>query len=105
MDRLRDERLNDLLQAQADPRRRAEQAFADTIYAPASPYHRPSGGTRETVERLTAGDLRTAYERNLDPRRMTLVIGGDLGGQDVVELAERLFGAWRAVRLRSAGGG
>ncbi len=62
---------------------------------PASPYHRPSGGTRETVERLTAGDLRTAYERNLDPRRATLVIGGDLGGQDVTELAERLFGAWR----------
>ena len=45
VERLRDERLNDLLQAQADPRRRAEEAFADTIYAPASPYHRPSGGT------------------------------------------------------------
>jgi zinc protease len=97
VERLRDERLNDLLQAQADPRRRAEQAFADTVYAPASPYHRPSGGTRETVERLTAGDLRTAYERNLDPRRATLVVGGDLGGQDVVELAERLFGAWRST--------
>jgi zinc protease len=95
VERLRDERLNDLLQAQADPRRRAEQVFADTIYASASPYHRPSGGTRETVERLTADDLRRAYERNLDPRRTTLVIGGDLGGQDVVGLAERLFGSWQ----------
>jgi zinc protease len=102
VDRLRDERLNDLLQAQADPRRRAEQAFADTIYAPVSPYHRPSGGTRETVERLTAADLRTAYERNLDPRRATLVVGGDLGGQDVVELAERLFGAWQSSGVASA---
>ena len=55
VERLRDERLNDLLQAQADPRRRAEEAFVGTIYAPESPYHRPSGGTRETVERLTAG--------------------------------------------------
>ena len=54
VERLRDERLNDLLQAQADPRRRAEEAFVGTIYAPASPYHRPSGGTRETVEGLTA---------------------------------------------------
>ena len=94
VERLRDERLNDLLQAQADPRRRAEQVFADTIYASSSPYHRPSGGTRETVERLTADDLRRAYERNLDPRRATLVVAGDLGGLDVVELAERLFGAW-----------
>jgi zinc protease len=96
VERLRDERLNDLLQAQADPRRRAEQAFVDTIYAPASPYHRPSGGTRETVERLTAIDLRRAHERSLDPRRATLVVAGDLGGQDVVALAERLFGSWRA---------
>jgi zinc protease len=95
VERLRDERLNDLLQAQADPRRRAEQAFADTIYAPASPYHRPSGGTRETVERLTPDDLRTAYQRNLHPRRATLVVGGDLGGQDLTDLAERLFGSWR----------
>ncbi len=95
VERLRDERLNDLLQAQADPRRRAEHAFVDTIYSSASPYHRPSGGTRETVERLTAGDLRTAYERSLDPRRATLVVAGDLGGQDVVELAERLFGSWQ----------
>ena len=96
VDRLRDERLNDLLQAQADPRRRAEHAFADTIYAPESPYHRPSGGTRETVEPLTPADLRRAYERILDPGQATFVVAGDLGGQDVVALAERMFGAWRA---------
>jgi len=104
VERLRDERLNDLLQAQADPRRRAEQAFVDTIYASASPYHRPSGGTRETVERLTASDLRRAYERNLDPRRATLVVAGDLGGQDVAELAERLLGSWQGSGPDGSGG-
>jgi predicted Zn-dependent peptidase len=103
VERLRDERLNDLLQAQADPRRRAEQAFADTIYAPASPYHRPSGGRRETVERLTATELRGAYERSLDPARATLVVAGDLGGQDVVELAGRLFGTWRGGQSQTRG--
>ena len=94
VERLRDERLNDLLQARADPRRRVDEAFVGTIYAPESPYHRPSGGTRETVERLTAGILRDVYARTLDPRRATLVVGGDLGDQDVVGLIERLFGAW-----------
>ena len=94
VERLRDERLNDLLQAQADPRRRAEHAFAATIYAPASPYHRPSGGTRETVERLTPDQLGRAYERAVDPRRATLVVAGDLGGQQVIPLAEKLFGGW-----------
>lgn len=94
VERLRDERLNDLLQAQADPRRRADETFIGTIYAPASPYHRPSAGTRETVEGLDDGTARQAYERILDPARATLVVGGDLGGQDVVELARRLFGEW-----------
>ena len=95
VERLRDERLNDLLQAKADPRRRVEEAFIGTIYAPASPYHRPSGGTRETVEGLTAADLRRSLRAGLlDPARATLVVGGDLGGQDVLELAERLFGDW-----------
>jgi predicted Zn-dependent peptidase len=94
VERLRDERLNDLLQAQADPRRRAEEAFVGTIYAPESPYHRPSGGTRETVERLTATHLRDVYQRALDPSRATLIIGGDLGDQDVGALTERLLGSW-----------
>jgi zinc protease len=94
VERLRDERLNDLLQAQADPRRRADETFIGTIYAPASPYHRPSAGTKETVEGLDDAAARRAYERILDPSRATLVVGGDLGGQDVVELARRLFGEW-----------
>ncbi|HEU4674152.1 MAG TPA: insulinase family protein, partial [Candidatus Limnocylindrales bacterium] len=54
VDRLREERLNDILQARADPRRRVEEALIETIYSPASPYHRPAGGVRETVERLDA---------------------------------------------------
>jgi predicted Zn-dependent peptidase len=96
VERLRDERLNDLLQAQADPRRRAELTFAATVYSPLSPYHRPSGGTRETVEQLTPDHLRRAYARALDPRRATLVVAGDLGGQRVLPLAERLLGGWVA---------
>ena len=94
VERLRDERLNDLLQARADPRRRVEEAFVGVIYAPEAPYHRPAGGTRETVERLTPDDLRSVYRATLHPARATLIVGGDLGGQDVVEIARGLFGDW-----------
>src|SRR3954451_21406736 len=41
VDRLREERLNDLLQAEADPRRRSDEAFTATIYTGAAPYRRP----------------------------------------------------------------
>jgi zinc protease len=94
VDRLRDERLNDLLQAEADPRRRADEAFAATIYTGGSPYRRPSGGTRETVEGLGRPQLRHAYDRGLDPARATLVVGGDLSGIDAAAIAERLLGSW-----------
>ena len=96
VDRLRDERLNDLLQARADPRRRADEAFVDTIYAPDAPYHRPAGGTRETVAGLGPAQLRSAYERGLDPARATFIIGGELAGLDVRTTVERLFGDWTA---------
>jgi len=96
VDRLRDERLNDLLQAEADPRRRADEVFAATIYSGGSPYRRPSGGLKPTVERLDAARLRAAYHRGLDPARSTLIVGGDLTGIDVAGIAERLLGGWAA---------
>ncbi len=96
VERLRDERLNDLLQAKADPRRRAEEAFIETIYADGSPYQRPAGGLRETVEDLDATAARAELARRFDPARMTLIVGGDLTGLDVEALAEARFGAWMA---------
>ena len=97
VDRLRDERLNDLLQARADPRRRADEAFVDTIYASDAPHHRPAAGTRETVASLGPAQLRRAYERGLDPRA-TFIVGGELAGLDVRTTVERLFGDWTASR-------
>lgn len=94
IERLRDERLNDLLQAQADPRRRADETYIGTIYASDSPYHRPAAGTRETVEGLDRAAAERAYRRILDPDRATLVVAGELGGQDVIGMANRLFGGW-----------
>jgi zinc protease len=95
VERLRDERLNDILQARADPRRRAEEAFVETIYTSRSPYHRPSGGVRETVARLDSARVRSTYLRAFDPARATLVVGGDLSGIDVPGIAQRLFGTLR----------
>ncbi|MEO8208481.1 MAG: pitrilysin family protein [Chloroflexota bacterium] len=96
IDRLRDERLNDLLQAAADPRRRAEEAFIETIYAPTSPYRHPAAGLRGTVEKLDADAARRALARLFDPARMTLIVGGDLTDLDVPALASERFASWQA---------
>jgi zinc protease len=94
IERLRDERLNDILQAKADARRRAEERFVDAIYTRDSPYRRPASGIQETVAGLDAAACRAILARRFDPARMTLIVGGDLEGIDVRALAEERFGGW-----------
>jgi zinc protease len=97
VERLRDERLNDLLQAKADPRRRADDGFVETIYARGSTYGRPSGGTDATVPKLDADACRDIHASRLNPARMTLLVGGDLDavGDDVRSIVESRFGGWQ----------
>jgi zinc protease len=94
IDRLRDERLTDLLQAKADPRRRADEAYVSSIYADHSPYHRPAGGARETVEGLTSAQLRTVHGLAYRPSQAALVLAGDVDPGEVAQLAASLFGDW-----------
>jgi len=95
VDRLRDERLNDLMQAWADPRRRAERVFPETIYAPDAAYSRPLGGMHSTVRHLDRDAVAERHAAALDPSRATLIVAGDLAGLDVAKLAEEHFAAWQ----------
>ena len=92
VERLRDERMNDLLQAWSDPRRRAERVFPETIYGPASPYRRPLAGVQTTVRPLDRAAVVARHAALLDPAAATLVVAGDLGGQRLDELAEEHLG-------------
>jgi zinc protease len=96
VDRLRDERLTDLLQAKADPRRRAEEAFVAALYAATSPYRRPAGGTADTVTGLTAAELRAVHDRAIDPARSAIVLAGEVDADAVIRDVEGLFGDWAA---------
>jgi predicted Zn-dependent peptidase len=99
--RLRDERLNDLLQARAEPRRRVEQAFAAAIYTADSPYSRPAAGDEESVPRLDREELARIHRALLNPARTALIVGGDLSGLDLPSMAAEVFGGLGPT-LRSA---
>lgn len=88
VERLRDERINDLHQVWLDPRRRAERVFAETIYSSQSAYSRPLGGVLETVERLGREQVVARHRAALAGQSPTLVVAGDLTGLDVVRLVE-----------------
>jgi zinc protease len=94
VERLREERLNDLLQAQAEPRRRVERAFAEAIYADTAAYRRSMGGNEETVPGIDRDVLVARHASLMRPADATLLVVGDLTGVDVRRLAEDSLGGW-----------
>jgi zinc protease len=101
VERLRDERMNDLMQAWSDPRRRSERVFPETIFPAGSPYRRPLAGIQTTIRGLDRAAVAARHQALLDPARATLVVAGDLSGVPLAELAEEHLGG----RTASAGAG
>lgn len=94
VERLRDERLNDLQQVMADARRRAEKAFPAVIYADGAAYGRPLGGVEETIAPIDRDTLAERHAALMRPQAATLIVCGDIEDVAVDELAAEAFGSW-----------
>ena len=92
--RLRAERLAEILQAHADPRTLADEAFLRYTFAETTPYRRASAGTRQTVERLTLEDVSAFHARHYAPSVAHLIVSGRFDRGAVIATAERLLGSW-----------
>jgi zinc protease len=93
-ERLRGERLNDILQARAEPGRLADEMFLRHIYATGVPYARPSGGIPETVEPLSVADARRFHAEAWQPAAAHLILAGAVDAATGFAAAERIFGTW-----------
>jgi predicted Zn-dependent peptidase len=103
VDRLRDERMNDLLQAWSDPRRRAERVFPETIFAPDTPYSRPLAGIQTTIRPLDRDAVAARHAQLVEPSTATLVVAGDLAGVPLLELADEHLGQRPSPTAGSSG--
>ncbi len=92
--RLRTERLADLLQQRSEPRSLADEAFAQAIYAPGARYAIPDGGTERSVRALTLDQLRAFYDDRYSPRSTTVVLVGDVSLDAGVSLVSLVLGSW-----------
>lgn len=96
VERLRDERLNDLMQAKAEPRRRVERIYPEAIFAADAPYRRPLAGTEATVPAIDRAAIAARHAALMRPDAATLVVAGDLAGIDVAAEVARAFAGWPA---------
>ncbi len=94
--RLREERLNDLAQAMADARRRADRAFPGVIYADGAAYGRLRAGDEATVAGLGRDDLAARHEALWRPDACSLIVSGDLEDLAVEGAVTEALGPWLA---------
>ena len=95
--RLRGERLADLLQQRSEPRSLADEAIAQAIYAPGARYAKPDGGSEQSVRAMTLEQVRAFYAARYSPHATTVVLVGDVGPDDGLALVTRVLGNWRGV--------
>lgn len=93
-ERLKAERLNDILQARADPGRLADESFLRHVFAPETPYSRLSAGVPETVGNLAVADARAFHASRYAPTVADLVVAGAIDVDGAMEAVERHFGSW-----------
>jgi zinc protease len=110
-DRLRAERLNDILQARADPGRLADESFLREVFAEGVPYGRLSAGGPETVEALSVDDARAFHATRYAPNVADVVVAGAIEPDATLAVIERHLGDWaglgtghRAVEPAQRGG-
>ena len=96
--RLRAERLADLLQQRSEPRSLADEAIAQSIYAPGARYAKPDGGSEQSVRAMTLDQVRAFYAARYSPHGTTVVLVGDVGTDDGIALVARVLGNWRGAK-------
>jgi zinc protease len=94
VERLKAERLAELLQLRAEPRGLADEMFSRFLYEPASRYARPDGGDEASVSAITRSDVVAFHQRRFAPGGTTLIAAGDITFERIEALAEGVLGDW-----------
>jgi predicted Zn-dependent peptidase len=94
LERLRKERLTDLLQLKDRAPQIADRAYAAILYGERHPYGRPLTGTEASTRAITRNDVRRFYQTYYRPNNATLIVVGDVTPDDVERRVRALFGSW-----------
>jgi zinc protease len=98
VERLKAERLSELMQQQVEPRGLADDKFSEFLFVSGSRYAVPGGGNMASVRMLDAAQLRTFHAARYVPAATTLVFAGDVTAAKAAELATRAFDEWRGAK-------
>src|SRR5256714_6012332 len=78
IERLKAERLAEILQLETEPRGLADEKFSEFLYSPESRYSRPDEGSTESVSALSRRDVDQFYRSNYRAEATTVIVAGDV---------------------------
>lgn len=97
LEQKREQLLATIAELQTQPQPRARQLFQASVYG-SHPFGRPTSGTAEIVEKLTADDLRQFHGKSFGPDVATVVIAGDFDPKAMKDRIEALTAGWKPLK-------
>jgi zinc protease len=94
IERLKAERLAEILQLETEPRGLADEKFSEFLYDDESRYSRPDEGSTASVSSLTRGDVEQFYRSNYNSGATTVIVAGDVSSEAAKELVIDAFRKW-----------
>ena len=94
VERLKGERLAELLQLRAEPRGLADELFSRFLYTPSSRYARPEGGDERSVASIDREQILSFYQARYLPGGATVIVAGDITADRAEELTRRALDGW-----------
>ena len=93
-ERVRSERLKEILQQRDEPAAIAGKRFSHLLYGEGA-YGNSVVGNSDSVERITLDDVQRFYRQHFVPNNSSVIITGDISTADASKLLEGAFGGWK----------
>ena len=94
IERLKAERLAEILQLESEPRGLADEKFAEFLYSGDSRYAKSDAGTAESVGRLSRADVESFFRGHYRAGSTTVVVAGAITPLAARTLVSKAFGRW-----------
>jgi zinc protease len=95
VERLKAERLAEILQLETEPRGLADEKFSEFLYSPESRYSKPDEGSAESVSALVRDDVEHFHRTWYRARSTTVVVAGDVSPDRARTLITQAFRHWQ----------
>jgi zinc protease len=101
LQRIRQQRLVQLLQERDNPRQLASRVFSRVVFGSGHPYGFQDLGTEESNKAITREEVQTFWKTRYLPGNAALVVTGDVSESEVRALADKYFGNWAGSKSES----